>query len=44
MDSDPFSAEELKELCLKTSLISNRINEIAHIERQGKNEHNEMYG
>ncbi len=42
-DIDPFNAEELKEVCLVTFCPSNRITEIKQLERQGKNEHNELY-
>jgi hypothetical protein len=41
--TSPFSAEDLRSVCLNTPCNSGRLTEIQHLERQGKAEHNELY-
>jgi hypothetical protein len=42
-DSEQFGAQELRDTCLSTTCDSPRLNEIKHLELQGKAEHNELY-
>lgn len=43
LNSVSFSAQNLRDVCIETPCNSHRINEIKHLERQGKAEHNELY-